>query len=196
MKNIGTLVGAPIRINDSDDTYPSAYSSEIKGGRRVVNDLTALYALSSKPDQLEENVTIAFVVSENKDYKLIDINNIGNSTGWEVYSSGGGGSSTNSSFIVKQLELSDEEVILLWDTELQQVHGTRPVYIDLYEITSTGSVQSTARVYTEDNGVSYKWYVSTNSPRNWEIRIMGYVEQPPPPVTNIGFSYIFPFIFS
>lgn len=29
----GTLVGAPIRVNDSNDTYPSAIDNEIKGGR-------------------------------------------------------------------------------------------------------------------------------------------------------------------
>lgn len=31
-QNIGTLVAAPIRVNDSQDLYPSAYQSEIKGG--------------------------------------------------------------------------------------------------------------------------------------------------------------------
>jgi hypothetical protein len=56
-----------------------------RGGRRVVADLTAMYALSLKPDQLKQFATIVYVQSEQKDYILIDINNADNSNGWQVY---------------------------------------------------------------------------------------------------------------
>lgn len=56
-----------------------------RGGRRVVDNLTALYALSSKTDQLKNYATIVYVTSEQKDYILVDVFNADNSTGWEVY---------------------------------------------------------------------------------------------------------------
>jgi hypothetical protein len=57
-----------------------------RGGRRVVADLTALYALSGQPDQLKELVTIVHVVDQVADYILIDDTNIGNASGWALYS--------------------------------------------------------------------------------------------------------------
>jgi hypothetical protein len=56
-----------------------------RGGRRVVADLTALYALSGQPDQLKELVTIVHVISQGTDYILIDDTNTGNASGWAVY---------------------------------------------------------------------------------------------------------------
>lgn len=85
-KNTGTLVGATVRVNDSSDTYPVALSSEIKGAPRSVTDLTALYALSAKPDLLELNVTKVYVVSELADFRLIDNANIGVAAGWKKLS--------------------------------------------------------------------------------------------------------------
>lgn len=59
-------------------------SNFVRGGRRVVADLTELYALAtvdpslgvSKVDQLKENATRVYVISEDKDYKLVDIADI------------------------------------------------------------------------------------------------------------------------
>lgn len=44
-QNSGTLVIAPIRVNDSADTYPSAYASEILGGWKAAADATARAAI-------------------------------------------------------------------------------------------------------------------------------------------------------
>lgn len=60
-------------------------SDFIKGGKRKVADLTALYALITKVDQLKENVTVVNVLSSGIDYQLTDIANAGNSGGWTVY---------------------------------------------------------------------------------------------------------------
>jgi hypothetical protein len=65
-------------------------SDFLKGGGRVVADLTALYALSSRPDQLKERVTRVYVTAESAYYVLVDDSTIGTSAGWEVESSGGG----------------------------------------------------------------------------------------------------------
>ena len=65
-------------------------SDFLKGGGRVVADLTALYALSSRPDQLKERVTRVYVTAESAYYVLVDDASIGTAAGWEVESSGGG----------------------------------------------------------------------------------------------------------
>jgi hypothetical protein len=65
-------------------------SNFLKGGGRVVADLTALYALSDRPDQLKERVTRVYVTAESAYYVLVDDASIGTSAGWEVESSGGG----------------------------------------------------------------------------------------------------------
>jgi len=40
---------------------------------------------STKSDQLKQNVTTVYVISEGLDYLLIDDTNIGNSSGWDIY---------------------------------------------------------------------------------------------------------------
>lgn len=64
-------------------------SDFLRGGGRVVADLTALYALSSKSDQLKERVTRVYVTSASAYYTLIDDANIGNSNGWQLETAGG-----------------------------------------------------------------------------------------------------------
>lgn len=61
----------------------------IRGGGRVVDDLTALYALSTKADQLKVRVTRVWVTAEAKYYVLKDMANVANTNGWEVESTGG-----------------------------------------------------------------------------------------------------------
>lgn len=73
--------------NPSDALVDSNF---IRGGRRSpVANLTALYALSTIPDQLKAYSTVATVANDgsgvvNRDYLLTDITNIGNSSGWTL----------------------------------------------------------------------------------------------------------------
>jgi hypothetical protein len=60
-------------------------SDYTRGGRRVVPNLAALYALGTKFDQLKQYSTIVYVTSEATDYILIDNNNITNASGWDIY---------------------------------------------------------------------------------------------------------------
>lgn len=70
--------------------YSIADSDFVRGGFRTsVADLTALYALSTKVDQLKEQATVVYVVSESKRYVLVDINNVGNSGGWDEFVTSG-----------------------------------------------------------------------------------------------------------
>lgn len=90
-------------------------------------------------------------------------------------------SSTPYSFIPVTIQSGVQEVVLTWSTVANK-HGLKPIYIDLYEVLGENvQVQSTARAYTEDGGLTYRWFVSATSNRNWEIRIYGYVPGGTPP---------------
>ena len=76
-----------------------ADSDFVKGGTRTaVQNISDLYALSIKTDQLKENATQVFVISQNKFYLLKSIANVGNSSGWQEVNFGGGGSAGMSNF--------------------------------------------------------------------------------------------------
>lgn len=70
-------------------------SSFVRGGGRSVADLNGLYALSGKIDQLSQNITKVYVISDDITYVLVDINNVGNIDGWKLETSGGGGGTGN-----------------------------------------------------------------------------------------------------
>jgi hypothetical protein len=73
---------------------PIADTDFVKGGFRTkVADLTALYALAPKVNQMKEHATSVWVISEAKYYTLVDASNVGNSGGWSdsVLGSDGGG---------------------------------------------------------------------------------------------------------
>ena len=67
-------------------------SDFVRGGGRVVANLTELYALTNKIDQLKERVTKVYVISEEITYVLVnklDITaGVFNSTAWEEESGG------------------------------------------------------------------------------------------------------------
>lgn len=68
-------------------------SSFIRGGGRVVANLTALYALSTNVDQLKERITRVWVTASSAYYILTDIANVSNSSGWTLDT---GGATANS----------------------------------------------------------------------------------------------------
>jgi len=80
-------------------------SDFVRGGGREVADLSALYGLTTKSDQLKENVTIVWVDSEAAFYVLTDYTNIGNSNGWTDLSTIVGGSVT---------EVNDLTAAVIW----------------------------------------------------------------------------------
>ena len=57
-------------------------SDYVRGGIRTVASFNDLLALSSKSDQLKEDVTIVYVSNDNKYYVLSDEGNIGATGGW------------------------------------------------------------------------------------------------------------------
>jgi len=66
-------------------------SNFVRGGFRTsVADLSALYALSGKTDQLKAHSTVVYVTGTTKYYILKDISNVGNANGWEEFVTGTG----------------------------------------------------------------------------------------------------------
>lgn len=76
--------------------YSVVDSEFVRGGGKVVANLTALYALTTKADQLKQFITKVYVTDLQKTYTLVDINNIGNSSGWAE-------EAANSSTVTKDL---------------------------------------------------------------------------------------------
>ena len=75
----------------NNPNYAFTDSDFVRGGfRTAVADLTALYALAPKLDQLKEHSTIVYVTGEAKYYILVDIANVGNVNGWNEFQTGGG----------------------------------------------------------------------------------------------------------
>lgn len=79
----------PDIYENNNPVFPIADSDFVKGGGRVVADLTALYGLSDRPNQLKQRVTRVYVTAEAAYYILIDESNIGSPTGWEIDTGGG-----------------------------------------------------------------------------------------------------------
>ena len=72
----------------NNQDYAFVDSSFVRGGGRVVANLTALYALSTKLDQLKERITKVWVTAESAYYILIDVGNVSNSSGWLIDTGG------------------------------------------------------------------------------------------------------------
>jgi hypothetical protein len=80
----------------NNPNLPIADSDFVKGGiRSAVQSLSDLYALTTKTSQLKQHSTQIYVSGENKFYVLKDINNVGNSNGWQELNFGGGATIEN-----------------------------------------------------------------------------------------------------
>lgn len=62
------------------DNYSIVDSSNVRGGRRTVSSVYQMYNIPD--DKLSENVSIVYVENENKEYRLINLSNKSNSSGW------------------------------------------------------------------------------------------------------------------
>ncbi|WP_113636111.1 DUF5977 domain-containing protein [Nubsella zeaxanthinifaciens] len=93
MKNQGTLVGAPVRINDDRDQYPVALQSEVRGGH---HKRTFFTELASFPAHLKEAGMTCYIAENGKTYQLAN-----DLVTWNVYvtpaASGGSGGNGSTS---------------------------------------------------------------------------------------------------
>ncbi len=91
-QNIGTLVSAAIRPNDSLDPIASAFATEIKGGLHTSADLSDRNSIIF---ERREWGMMCYVVSEDKTYQLkygVSSTNIMDNYNWVEFSGYGGGS--------------------------------------------------------------------------------------------------------
>lgn len=102
-QNVGTLISASIRPNDSLDPIASAFSSEIKGG---LHTATASSNRDSIIFERREWGMLSYVINDDKTYQLTygyaDTNIMNNANWKEFTTSGGGGSEWVDSVIAIQ----------------------------------------------------------------------------------------------
>lgn len=82
------------------------------GFRTAVANLSALYALSGKTDQLKAHSTVVYVTDINKYYILKDIGSVGNLNGWEEFVTGSGSIGGMVTGATNGLMVSDKNVKL------------------------------------------------------------------------------------
>lgn len=92
-QNVGTLVSAAIRPNDSNDPIASAFASEIKGGLHTANTINDRDSIIF---ERRDWGMLCYVIDEDKTYQLKYghvTTNIMDSFNWVEYSGSGGGGS-------------------------------------------------------------------------------------------------------
>lgn len=98
------MIKRPDEYGHNNPDYAMVDAGAVRGGGRVVDNLTALYAIPL--DLLKERVTKVYVTAEAKTYVLKDIANYNNANGWEVENVGSGGTSVDYSTDIEADKLS------------------------------------------------------------------------------------------
>ena len=133
-------------------------SDFLKGGGRVVADLTELYGLSARPDQLKERVTRVYVTSESNYYTLVDDTNINNSSGWEADTAGGGTWGSITGTLSDQTDLQsaldgkvDENTAITGDTKTKITYDAKGLVTGGADATTADIADSTDKRYVTDS---------------------------------------------
>jgi len=90
------MIKRPDEYAHNNPDYAIADSHSVRGGGRVVANMAALYAIPT--DLLKQHVTEVWVTSEGAPYRLVDITNKGQSSGWVKDASYVGKTITNVSY--------------------------------------------------------------------------------------------------
>lgn len=114
------MIRRPDEYAHQNDSNAIVDELNVRGGRRVVANLNELYTLGSVIDKLQNEVTIVRVISEDKDFRLVDKNNVSNANGWTV----------NIACALPEIQVSVEEPVgenvILW--------GKLPTPIELTDL--------------------------------------------------------------
>jgi hypothetical protein len=154
--------------NNPNDAFID--SNFVRGGfRTAVADLTALYALSIKTDQLKQNATVVYVSGLTTYYELVDIVNVGNVAGWEPFLS----TTAAITGAANGLTLSNKKVILggalTGATSINLNNNTLKFKSDsgttygLMDISLNGTYTSSKFGICSQNGSGAIWGFSGNS---------------------------------
>jgi hypothetical protein len=181
-KNIGTIITAAVRPNDSLDLIATAFSSEIKGGLHTVQDTTSRDAIYKVR---REWGMLCYVVDDLKTYQLIYgyvDGDISNNLNWKEFSSGSGsGSEWLDSLISKQSSdpvspsIGDRYLVTsvasgLWAGQEDKVAEWTP---SLFWTFTTPKNGMSVRIDNEDNSI-YR-YEGTYSTGIWVKELVSQV---------------------
>jgi hypothetical protein len=135
----------PDLYEHNNPNEPFVDTDFVKGGFRTkVADLTALYALSPKVNQMKEHATSVWVVSEAKYYTLVNASNVGNSAGWSDSVLGSSNTIVVSSNITAKNDTEYSNVANATYTDPSPVEGKG---YEVKVVNGTATIGSTA--YTE-----------------------------------------------
>lgn len=108
-KNVGTLISASIRPNDSLDPIASAWAKEVKGGLHTVDNSTEMNSIIF---QRREWGMMCYVTDQNKTYQLTynyNSTSIMDNLNWKEFS--GSGSNTNGEWINSVISIRNDQPI-------------------------------------------------------------------------------------
>lgn len=152
-QNVGTLISAAIRPNDSLDLIASAYASEIKGGLHTVTTTSERNAIIF---ERREWGMMCYVTNDNKTYQLTynySDTNIMNNTNWKEFSGSGNGSGGGGS------EWIDSVVSFNNTQPVSPINGDRYILGTTPTGASWSSLQS--NLVVEWNSTISLWQITT-----------------------------------
>lgn len=191
MQNIGTLISATIRPNDTLDPIASAFSNEIKGGHHSYATISERNSIILQRRDWGMLVTIFndTITSNNKTYQLVrgfSSINIMDNNNWVVFNTGSGsGSSSSNSWIDSVNDILDTPPISPNDGDRYLVSSTPSgIWFDksnrvvtwnsslntwLYYIPEDGDMV----VVKDENNCVFRYGFSVNINGSWIRQIFG-----------------------
>lgn len=145
-KNVGTLVTAAIRPNDSLDRIATAYSTEIRGGLHSVEDVTERDAIMF---ERRDWGMMCYVKDEDKTYQLeynYSSDSILDNSNWVEFSGAGGGGGSSTEW-VDSVNSIESGVPLTYATGDRFLGGTGPDTVlsgDWYGVTGGAIIERTS----------------------------------------------------
>ncbi|GEM_PF-2000532 len=184
--NLGKVIGPPGNTGATGPVGPKGNDGSIgpageRGlrGKSFDPDATGLESGRSVYD--DQSVGFSYLAT---DTKLVYWRE---GTGWSIGVPFGGSTENGTTILLILLQPENEEVVLEWTEDLFNKHGNMPLTLNLYEFNGGVLKKCSSPDYTEDNGLTWRFYVGLNSSRIWMLKIGGYVDQeiptPPIPVT-------------
>lgn len=159
MQNIGTLISATIRPNNSLDPIASAFSNEVKGGHHSYATVSERDSIILQRRDWGMLVTIFndITPSNNKTYQLVrgfSSINIMDNNNWVVFNVGGGTNSISNSWIDSVFDILDTPPISPNDGDRYLVSSTPSgIWFDKSNRVATwNSSLNTWLYYIPDNG--------------------------------------------
>ena len=189
MQNIGTLISATIRPNDTLDPIASAFSNEIKGGHHSYATISERNSIILQRREWGMLVTIFNDPTElnNKTYQLVrgfSSINIMDNNNWVIFNTGGGSSLSNS-WLDSVIDVLDTPPISPNDGDRYLVSSTPSgIWFDKSNQISTWNTSLNTWLYyipedgdmivvRDENNCIFRYVFSVNINGSWIRQIFG-----------------------